>query len=513
MADFQPTTTVYLFESTGVDRGNQPYFTSEGAKIGWYMSHITHSYDAYSYQRETRQYIRVKDKADNIRKCDMMAFRNGDAKWILCRITAITWINPNCAEVEFETDSMQTFIENIIWQQCWVEREMQDDDWNGGLPSYNNLQPEGLETGVMMRESVDQAVVEIDSWELVVLSAYDRNGEPNFNVVSSNNIPSGLNMFTFPIPANGTMAGLSDMLKTYADKGIDVSKAIVGLFVVPAGSTSNPKRNTPKNYPMHRNNFDGYNCVNAKCMTGEFLRLCLGNRRGEESELRPEFLGDQVSLMVESAFANGNGGMILFPVDYQEYGPNYGVVLYNDVQAPFTSNAFSAWIQSNGATMASNAIAGTVSSAVTGTMIGGVVGGVTMGMTSAVTSAISAIGKILDKAKDPVAVGGQASGNSLYIALGRVGFDVSWLRPTKENLQCIDEFFSRFGYRTNRLKKPNVDTRPLWNYVKTSGAVVRGQFDKSDQIEIQQNLDNGVTFWHVPAANIGDYSNMMGNKG
>lgn len=66
--------------------------------------------------------------------------------------------------------------------------------------------------------------------------------------------------------------------------------------------------------------------------------------------------------------------------------------------------------------------------------------------------------------------------------------------------QRIDEYFDMYGYKTNRLKLPNLSNRPNWNYVKTIGANIvptTGHgVPQEDLQEIKAIFDNGVTLWH-----------------
>ena len=86
------------------------------------------------------------------------------------------------------------------------------------------------------------------------------------------------------------------------------------------------------------------------------------------------------------------------------------------------------------------------------------------------------------------------------------------MTPRPSEMRSLDNYFDKYGYRVNLLKVPNVDTRPLWNYVKTTEAHVGGNFPKAYRTAIEGMLNRGVTFWHTGAVEIGDYSNPAGNK-
>lgn len=508
MADFRPETTIQLYWRTGVDEQNQPYFTSEGAKLAWYRVHSPITRTAYSFQRENRNWIRIEGKAESLRDYDMFAFQNSEgSKWVFCKVEEVEFINPNCTEIRYSVDYMQTYIEDIRFGKCWVEREMQENDWDGSTPSFNNLQPEGIETGSMTRSIANlTGTVEFDSFSVVCVSKYNENGNPTPKITSMNNYPSGLEEIVFSLPKNGRLNDLENYISMLEEKGINVNEAIVGLFIVPntyAGGSSTGDRTVGVIPPYPTIN--GYTVINAKCFTSEFFRLEISNRRGNEQELKPENFTetDTILLRMEYGFKGACGGSMLYPQGYEGNPKDFGVIKYDDAQAAFTSNAFTSWIAANTTSLGVSTANSIFQGAVTGAMMGAMAGpvgsgvGVAVGAAGAFLNVASTFAKIADRAKDPTAIGGQQAGSVMEILMDNYGYSVNWLHPYTANLRSIDQFFSRFGYRTNRFKKPNVDTRPKWNYVKTSDAVCRGPFPKKAQIYMQNIMNNGVTFWHL----------------
>lgn len=60
----------------------------------------------------------------------------------------------------------------------------------------------------------------------------------------------------------------------------------------------------------------------------------------------------------------------------------------------------------------------------------------------------------------------------------------------------IDKYFDMYGYLTNKIKVPNINNRPNWNYVKTIGCNITGNIPQIDLQTIKTIFDNGVTLWH-----------------
>ena len=78
-----------------------------------------------------------------------------------------------------------------------------------------------------------------------------------------------------------------------------------------------------------------------------------------------------------------------------------------------------------------------------------------------------------------------------------------------EYARCIDEYFSAYGYKTLRMKTPNITGRANWNYVKTVSSYVEGDIPQADLTEFMGMLDKGITFWHNPTTFM-DYSQSNG---
>jgi hypothetical protein len=74
-----------------------------------------------------------------------------------------------------------------------------------------------------------------------------------------------------------------------------------------------------------------------------------------------------------------------------------------------------------------------------------------------------------------------------------------------EVARTIDEYFSMFGYKVNRVKLPNISGRRNWNYVKTIGCYIDGDVPQDDMQEIKDMFNKGVTLWHNPNT-FADYS-------
>ena len=79
------------------------------------------------------------------------------------------------------------------------------------------------------------------------------------------------------------------------------------------------------------------------------------------------------------------------------------------------------------------------------------------------------------------------------------------MQITEQNARIIDDFFTKYGYACHRVKKPNMNSRPRWNYVKTKGCIAIGSAPSDEIKKICSIYDKGITFWKN-ASDVGDYS-------
>lgn len=100
---------------------------------------------------------------------------------------------------------------------------------------------------------------------------------------------------------------------------------------------------------------------------------------------------------------------------------------------------------------------------------------------------------------------GNVVGGNLNFATDNCKFTIYQMSVRAEYARCIDNYFSMFGYKTNRMKVPNITGRTNWNYVKTVGCNVIADIPQGDLQQIKAMFNNGITIWHNPSTYL-DYS-------
>lgn len=104
----------------------------------------------------------------------------------------------------------------------------------------------------------------------------------------------------------------------------------------------------------------------------------------------------------------------------------------------------------------------------------------------------------------------QAKGNNnvsdVTFSAHRADFTAYPMSIKAEYAQICDEYMSMYGYLVNKLKVPEIRSRPNWNYVRTIGCNFTGSTIPQEALsEIRSLFDRGITIWHNPLT-FGDYS-------
>ena len=129
------------------------------------------------------------------------------------------------------------------------------------------------------------------------------------------------------------------------------------------------------------------------------------------------------------------------------------------------------------------------------------------GVTSVATSTAGMIGDMFKASMGSNTAQGNANAGDVSFSQNITRFKFMHMRPRKEFLEIIDDYFTRFGYKINRVKVPNITGRTYFNYVEIGASEDIGYGDvPSNYMEIINNAcRKGITIWHNHE-NIGNYA-------
>lgn len=535
----EPNTKIRLIKNCPLDKSqeNTIYFTSLAAQTTYFTSTLSgFLFDKNTYQRVHKGVLRVAMNAEALYNCNYLAFQNYSfgEKWFYAFIDKIEYINNVTSEVSYTLDVMQTWHFNYELEQCFVEREHSVTDEIG-----DNLVEEKLDTGDYICSNYTEPT-DLANNDIVLFCTVDENYDDINGYWNAN---TGMISGLYPVRFPNTLAGANDMIDWIADLPILKTNAIVSACIMPHKLISIASGQTFGHTVQRVTTLmrsDGTAVKNNKCLTYPYNFLYITNYQGKASAYRYEFFnysseaGHTNDIVFE--FTGGvcpNPAVFAYPSSYKNLSGNYdeGIQLAGYPQVPWNIDAFKAWLAQSASSVAINGMAAgmyfedymqasiAAKSASSALVPIGMAGA---GGSYLPTPSLSAGASIPMIALAGLAVSGsmhmfmppQSKGNMSGAAqfsagLMTLGFMNKHITP--EFATIIDDYFTMFGYATNKVKVPNRNVRPEWNYIKTIGCKIQGINSGSgglpadDADEIEGIYNRGVRFWTNPA-HIGDYS-------
>ena len=117
------------------------------------------------------------------------------------------------------------------------------------------------------------------------------------------------------------------------------------------------------------------------------------------------------------------------------------------------------------------------------------------------------IGQVYQHSLTPNTAKGNTNGGDINSSSNANTFYFEQMSIKQEYAKIIDDYFTRYGYKINRIISPNITGRPYYNYIEIGSSEVIGTGSvPSKFMDIINNAcRKGVTIWHNHA-NIGDYT-------
>ena len=164
----------------------------------------------------------------------------------------------------------------------------------------------------------------------------------------------------------------------------------------------------------------------------------------------------------------------------------------------WNSDAYTNWLTQNALNIPLNIlssglqIAGGLGLTVTG---GGSLAGAGQ-IASGMLGIANSISQIYEASLTPNQARGNTNGSEINFSDDAGIFTLYPMSIKDEYAKIIDDYFTMYGYKTNRLKLPNLTNRSNFNYVKTIGCNITGDIPQNDLQKIKDMFNNGITLWH-----------------
>lgn len=335
------------------------------------------------------------------------------------------------------------------------------------------------------------------------------------------------------IYAYNNINAIKTVLTNYATAG--KSEAILAIYAVPefAFSTENIQggylmdnsngSSVNEVYQTNQDNINGYYPKNNKLFVAPYNVLELTNNSGNTSVLNPalfDTFNDYKFNIISSIV--GNVKSICYPKNYatqeefnilqRKFSTENGVTLNDYPHCAYVSDTFKNWLALNGTSNNINLGLG----ALGGVLFAGL--GAYMGnplmVASGVTSMSNSVGQYIGAMDKADVTPNQSRGNinnaNPLIAQNVYGFYINHKTIKAEYAKIIDDYFTMFGYKVNRMEVPNLRSRQNWNYIETKNINLTGNIPNEHLNKIKSIFDNGVTLWHND--NVGNYNRENNNR-
>lgn len=560
MSYIVPNSTIYILSGVPLDPTYEhTLWTSGGATAAAQQliaaySIMTLSNQSYTPTRDRKNILRVEANAEDLYAANYLIWRNGargsmsgPGHWFFAFVTSVDYVNEHMTELTYELDLMQTWQDDYDLGDCFVEREHSETDEPG-----DNTVPENVETGepiyyLNSKWGAQDGSGSAGGYSIVVATAEligsDEHGTLAYRAPAMYRagVFSGLGLIR--VPANNPLMldDLVNNLDQYSTEGS--SRTIVAMYIMPtiiadiidpppAPDPDDPDADATASEPYHFERMfqkfttsflSGYTPRNKKLLTYPYRCLYVEDGNGHGQQYRWELFTDPLNPDLATFKISGVAGpppeVSIFPLYYAAHvqDPDYdgpavrrsdGIRLADFPQVAWSGDSYKAWLAQNrlhnelqtgtGALGAGAALAGVVGAA---NPIGAAVTAV--GSIAAVANSIASR-EIASKL--PAMPRGQSGLGQLDMATGDFGVYFWCVECSPQFLRIIDNYFNKYGYATNRVKLPNIHSRPHWNYVKTAGCILTDiNMPGGDAAKIAQIYDRGVTFWRSHSE-VGNYA-------
>ena len=549
-APYTPDSDIWLINAplTHGD-GRQIDFTSAMEQANYFTSTCPHYavFDCTFTRRDAK--IRVPLLYDKCRNYNYVAFRNAagesDAgftpKIVYAYITNMEYINDECTAISFEVDYFQTWLFQMQLRPCLVIREHTTTD-----RPYEHTVPENLDTGTP---------IEIYRYMATPVALHSESAtdfDANFRVMfafsqeidqiaqTSDPYPQ---KFLGGMPAGAFFYGVDradvkTVMGIINDNGL--SDAVIAAYIVPKNALNWTTWNTspyvylPSDKSLNDITIEPpkdwritvgagfFQVKNRKCFCYPFHFYRLLTFAGKSVDLKTELFsavsGDG-NIKLSSVFSGQvNPQLLVSPKNYAYTGYGnadaladgknfaYSVEYADFPQIPTVSDVYKNYAALNASKIGlerlenyagiakgfASAVSSSELTAGAGEIAGGVYGLIKM------QAGFSDMQRIPDK------IQGTPTGSTLQQARG-AGVFLCEMMCKDEYMRQVDDYFTMYGYKVNRLKTPSFRNRPHWTYLQTANADVGGNIPAEDAEELQKIFNAGLTVWKY-ASEFGTYT-------
>lgn len=514
----QPLSKIYVCAGIKLNKSQQHtiWFDTQAQQHEYFLSKVVKTFTGYTFLRKSWS-IKVAESYDNTYGWNYLCFRNGDNatyKTYFYFIDRVEYVSDNTVELFLELDVLQTYRWDYGIEACFIDREHSASDLIG-----EHTLDEGVELGEFVVNTKNN--VNLGEPCILLSSTIDplkttTVGETTILGSNLDGVFSGLGVFATLMTDFQALATQLANLKEHSDAILTMWMFATNFVKLQDGYTwtdgkasklVDGSKTFTTNTTMNTS-LDGYTPRNNKLFTYPYNFIYVSNNDGGACTYHYEKFKNYGGITFKVYGSPSPEGQIkLIPLEYKNVainndealtGPSFPTCAWNQ-------DVYKIWLAQNQNQLAlsetQNIVTGGLGALQLITSLG------QEGLddvASGVNGVLSTIAMKRDKELQPPQAKGKQS-SAINILSGHQTFTIMKKSVDKNHAKIIDDFFTMYGYKCNRIKKPNHHVRESFTYTKTINCQIYGNVPNQDIVEIQNIYNRGVTFW-VDGDSIGDYS-------
>lgn len=481
---------------------------SESNMVNLVTSKAVSSFNNCSFIRDMKNVVELEVAYGTALQADYIAFQNPDYsnKWFFAFIDKIEYRSEKNTRIYFTVDVCSTWYDYWTPQKCWVIREHANTDTAG-----DNLVPENLELGEYITNNSYENVILKNYGFIMTVSEVIEDDDPSVGYpIGGIWNPGGAYFYT-------EYSALAAKIQAYQGWK---AEAITNIYVVPSAIVLNLQGQAATanaqwkgmNDPYTNTNtiakltaLNGYTPVNKKLLTYPFCALSVENNNGSANIYRFEFFTSNTGNCTFKLIAVPTIGasIKLIPTEYKGVTDNHaeGLIAGKYPTLGWISDTYTNWLTQNGVNIAIGSVSDAASSLMNPSA------GSVLGLAG---SFAGTIGQMYAHQMLPNTIKGQTNAGDILSCAKMNTFIYKQLSITRDFAERIDQYFTRYGYATNKLKYPNQTGRSTFNYIQIGEGENIGYSSNTISVppEAMETINNayrsGVTVWHSHD-NIGNF--------
>lgn len=534
MAVYIPDSDIYFCNvDLDSDYSDTRGFTTKTQQQTWFLDKVGLTCSDYNYQKKDERIYVNK----NIRIVDNYNYvfwinHDDEATYVYAFITDLEYINRNTTAITFRIDVFQSFIFDSDFHQCAIERIIPAADTPGKyfleenvlygpnfrIPQTFNPFPAGVGIALVVSETDENHTGEfVNSLNLyngvpcsytLIVSEVTGTINPNNPFVKellyymSKRPDSLINIINLPLDA------LPEEFRPGINKDV--------VYVI-TGDDLTIRLNTFRySFPAVTDFLDDFVPVNNKmlCYPYSYLELICPDGQTIEFKRQNSLVGF-ISLEVKYELS-ANPRIFITPSTqymYSEDTSNYtdNTIVYTLPQGVSTlKDYYAQYLQQNANRLAQKkfemqlSLIGNALSMAMSVPTGGITS-----MNGNLTGGGGMAGSILDIQRF-IAEQKDLNNHSptTYIPSDslmeyKFDFSVNKVVCSPDVAPKIDEYFKMYGYKVKEFAVPSWNNRTYWDYIKTYGCSIKGNYAQQFARELESVFNNGIRIWHTD--DIGNY--------